>query len=330
MGTDISSLMALYIHQMQTLLTQFLQWGQWLFFSLLTLQLSWRGLQAAFSGQSLSDSLPPMLRELVVVGLFYTLMVHTDWLFQVISTVQTMGHHICQAPVDPSSLLSLGLSIGNHLLLPVAKTSLLSIPFSAILLLIVYVIVIYVFLKIALEVAVTLIVMTALVNLSAFFLAFSALSATRGIAQQTLDTLLSQAFRLLGIYVVIGCCYHSLLTLSQSFPVNLVSFDPTIWVAASVLLFYLLAEQLPAQLARLASSAMAEYRAASPATMVASMAQTSWQAKTAAFQLVESLKGVGKTSSAAVRAGLRGVSHLSPPADLSVSRQPTPPTTSTS
>jgi type IV secretory pathway TrbL component len=55
---------------------QFLQWGQWLFFSLLVINIVWMALWCAFDRHSFSESMPSFIKKFFVITVFYTIMMH--------------------------------------------------------------------------------------------------------------------------------------------------------------------------------------------------------------------------------------------------------------
>ena len=105
-------------------------------------------------------------------------MIHPAWLGSVLHTAQSMGNHLVHAPIDPSSLISQGIGLGNQFLMPVTKSSLMTMGLGIIIIAVVYLVVLFVFISIALDLALTLIVTTALISISTFFLGFAALGAT--------------------------------------------------------------------------------------------------------------------------------------------------------
>lgn len=247
-----------YIHFFQGLTHQFLAWGRGLFFSLLTLNLCWMALWYAFDRSSLSENFAAFIQRFFVMTFFYTVMIHPAWLGQVLKTVQYMGHTVVHAPIDPSSIIEQGIGIGNQLLIPVTKSSLLTMGFGLIIVSIVYVVVLFVFIHIALDLAVTLIMTTALICLSTFFLSFAALDATRSIARQTLDLILANCVKLLGLYLVVAAGSQTMASITHAIPHTIETLDPYVWISACALLFWLVAKQLPSQLARIVHGAIQE------------------------------------------------------------------------
>jgi P-type conjugative transfer protein TrbL len=256
---------------------QFLQWGQWLFFSLLVINIVWMALWCAFDRHSFSESMPSFIKKFFVITVFYTIMMHPSWLGEILKTVQFMGSTLTHAPIDPSSIISEGIGIGNKIIIPIEKSSILTLGFGLIIISIVYVIVLFVFISIALDLALTLIITTALIAVATFFLGFAALGATSQIARQTLDVILANCVKLLGIYLVVAAGSQTMIAVSGAIPTSMASFDPYAWIVAVALLFWLIAKNLPNQLAKIVSGAIQETRgtdAAALAMSAVSYAQT--------------------------------------------------------
>lgn len=247
-----------YIHVFSGYVNQFLQWGKWLFFSLLTINIVWMALWYAFDRHALSETLPSFLKRFFTISFFYTLMIHPAWLGSLLYTAEHMGNCVVHAPIDPSSLIARGIGLGNTLLVPIRHSSLLTMGFGILLIGIVYIVVLFVFISIALDLALTLIMTTALITFATFFLGFAALGATSQIARQTLDVILANCVKLLGIYLVVAAGSQTITAVVHAMPTDIKTLDPYAWIVAVVLLFWLLAKNLPNQLAKIVSGAISE------------------------------------------------------------------------
>lgn len=241
---------------------QFLTWGQWLFLGLVSINLVWMTLWYAFDKQSIAESMPDFIKRFFTLSLFYTIMIHPQWLMSLLETTTSMGHQLTQLPLDPSSMIENGIAIANKIIRPITDSSLLTLGFGAIIIAIVYIIILFAFISIALELALTLIITTVLISMASFFLGFGALGTTQAIARQTLDTILAHCVKVLGIYLVIAAGDQCMNHVTQSIPDKVVNFDAYAWVVSVSLLFWLIAKNLPNQLARIVSSAFHENRGA--------------------------------------------------------------------
>lgn len=296
----ITTITQQYMNTFRGYTQSFLHWGQWLFFGLLTINLVWLCLWQAFDRPSLAESMPRFIQRFFIITLFYTLMLHPAWLMDVLKTMQFMGTRLNHAAIDPSALIWQGITLGNKVILPIEKSSLITALFGVMIIAIVYVIILFVFISVALDLAVTLIMVTALISIASFFLGFAALGATTPIARQTLDIILGLCVKLLGLYLVIAAGSQTLVTVIGQVPTRLVAFDPYAWIVAVVLLFWLLAKHLPQQLVRIVSGAVHD----SPSTGGAALALSTARYAAGATPLVSTLAsatvGVGRLAGSSV------------------------------
>lgn len=261
-----------YLHVFHGYVSQCLAWGKGLFLSLLTINLVWMALGYAFDRHDITETVPAFIKRFFVITFFYTLMLHPAWLGSLAQTAHAMGQSLVHAPIDPSSIIAMGIGMGNQLLIPVSESSLFTMGFGMIIIAVVYLMVLFVFISIALDLALTLIVTTALISVATFFLGFAALDATSAIARQTLDAIVGQCVKLLGIYLVVAAGSQTLLAVTAAVPHDIKNLDPYGWIMAVVWLFWLLTKQLPQQLARLVSGAVAETHAGNHALALATSA----------------------------------------------------------
>ena len=283
-----------YLHIFSGYLHQFLQWGQWLFFSLFTIHLVWMALWYAFDRHTLVETLSSFLKRFFVISFFYTLMIHPAWLGSVLYTVQAMGQTLVKAPIDPSSIIAQGVGLANKLMVPVSHSSLLTMGFGILIIAVVYLVVLFVFISIALDLALTLITTTALISMATFFLSFAALSATHPIARQTLDVILANCVKLLGIYLVVAAGSQTIASVALSVPSEVKTLDPYAWIVAVVLLFWLLAKNLPLQLAKIFSGVMSDTHGENAAALMMAAARLSSAAVTLSQVAGTAVQGAAK------------------------------------
>ncbi len=257
-----------YIQIFNGYVNQFLNWGKWLFFSLLVVNLVWLALWYAFDRHALTETLPSFLKRFFVISFFYTVMIHPAWLTSILYTAQSMGQSLVHAPIDPSSIIAQGVGLVNKLMIPVTHSSLLTLGFGFLFMFAVYIIVLFVFMSVALDLALTLITTTALISIATFFLSFAALGATNQIARQTLDVILANCVKLLGIYLVVAAGSQTISAVALSVPAEIKTLDPYVWLVAVAILFWLLAKNLPNQLARIFSGAIHDTHGESTAALM--------------------------------------------------------------
>jgi len=252
----LTATMQSYLTAFQNDATQFTQWGQWIFCSLLTINIVWFWLWLAFQKGEFDENLAVFLRKFFITLIFYTLMMQHQWLLSMLESVQSMGQTLTHSPTDPSSIVSDGIALANMVLAPVKSFNIFKITFGAIIILVVYLVIIFVFISIALRLTLTIIETTALITLSSFFLSFAALSATSKIANNMLEAILANCVKLLGIYLVVGTGIHVIVGLANQLPLEETSFDDYWWLLSAVLLFWMLSKELPDQLTRIVGFAV--------------------------------------------------------------------------
>lgn len=252
--SDILTISAhLYFKELAKHFNQFFDWGETIFFSLLTINITFCALWYAFENESFHVSIAEFIRKLFVILFFYTLMLFHGWLISLIKTAQFMGNSLTNMPTDPSSLISQGIGIANKIIYPVHASGLLVMGFGGFVILITYLVVLFSFISVALQLTVTLIVTTGLIVISPFCLAFSALARTEKIAYNILQIILANCFKLIGIYFVIAVGSQTISYLSGIIPEQVNNFDIYAWLLSVVLLFWMLTKNLPEQLAKLVS-----------------------------------------------------------------------------
>ncbi len=312
-----------YMNTFSGYVGQFLTWGQWLFFSLLTINIVWICLWHAFDRHSIVETMPKFIKQFFLISLFYTFMLHPSWLALVMQTVQSMGNNLTHMPIDPSSLISEGIGLANKIILPVVNSSFLTHGFGLIIATIVYIIIMFVFISIALDLALTLIITTALISVASFFLGFAALGATTQIARQALDVILANCIKILGIYLVVASGTQTISSVVALIPDKIISFDPYCWIVAVVLLFWLIAKNLPVQLAKIVTGVIQESHgtdAAALAMAVVGYAKLIGGGRSSPAN-VNTFSSAGAASSAAAHFNTSGSSSgLSAPANTETSK----------
>lgn len=277
-----------YITIFQGYEATFIGWGQTLFFSLLIINLVWIGIWCAMDYGSLPEAFSAFLKKFFVTTVFYTIMLHPEWLQSVMLGSDEMGRQLNGSTLDPSSIISQGIQIANLVIKPVNEMGLFDASIGLVIAAIVYVCVLYIFINIALEVALALIMTTALITVSCFFLGFGALEATSAIARQAIDTVIGYCMKLLGYYLVIsaGTKTFSMMTNPDVLPttpdaLEQGGFDSYAWLVAVAWIFYLVAKNLPDQLARIVSGGIQESRGVGAAAMALSVLKLAGQSMAA-------------------------------------------------
>lgn len=235
-----------YLNSFSHYIHPFLYWGQWLFLSLLTINLVWMALWHAFDQEEFSRSLPIFIRKFFVISIFYTIMIHPEWLTQLLQTSEYMGGTLTKISLTPQAIIQEGITFSNKLMIPLAEGNLLTGGAGFIVALLVSLLVLFVFLSVTVDLLVTLITTTFLISMASFFMGLAPQSET--VACQTLNSILRNCMKLFGLYVVIAVGLFVMKPLMSVVPMQYNQLDPYVWITAIVLLFWFLSKNLPRHL----------------------------------------------------------------------------------
>lgn len=259
-----------YIGAFSGYVGQFLAWGKAIFFTLLTINIVWITLWYAFDKNSLTESLGDFIKQFFVIALFYTILINHSWLVELMKATSSMGKTLTGIPIDPSSIVSNGISIANKILVPLQEASILTGGFGLLVGFVAWLVITFTFVSIAINLSLVLIITTALITMATFFLGFAALGATNKIARQALDVVLANCVKLLGIYLTVGVGAKTISSIAASIPTKVLSFDAYTWIIAASLLFWLISKNLPEQLAQIVSNCIQESRGTDAAALAMS------------------------------------------------------------
>ncbi len=250
-------------------------YGKEIFVVLLVINITWIALWYAFDKDSLAAGMSGFLKKFTVAIIFYCVMINPQYMSSLIDTSTQMGLGITgQKNLDPSSIIDIGMNVGLAALASIKGLSFIFNASGIIVALGVFFIVIFCFMSVALQVAVTLVIATALAMFSCFTLGFSGLDATAGMARKSIDALIGACFKLLGYYVVIGASlpvFESWKTLPKDF------FHDTrqaAFLCSAALMFWLLSKSLPAVFERVGGGLIGETAGVDFAAIAVSTAKT--------------------------------------------------------
>lgn len=268
----ITSSVQLYENVFNSYLNQFLQWGEWLFYGFVIIAIVWLCLWKAFDQNSFQESMPSFLKEFFIIAFFYTIMINCGpWLGSIVDTATTMGATLAHGKVSPSNIIDSGIALGNNILTPSKNSGLFSMGIGMIVSAIAYLIILAAYISIALELALTLIITSFLISISALFLAFAAFPFTRTVARNTLDVVIANSFKLLALYAVIAAGQSVFYQIENIVPAGkITNFDIYGWIVAAALLFWLVSKNLPNQVAKIVSNVIQETRGTDAAALAMS------------------------------------------------------------
>lgn len=275
MSTILTQATQSYLATFQGFESQFVSWGQWLFFSIFSINVVWILMWHIIEKKGFEESFAEFSKKLVVAVIFLTILMHPEWAHSILESSKTMGSKLLGQPLDPSSIVSEGIAIGNLLLKPINEMGIFDATIGLIIVAVVYLFLLYVFIYVALQVSIALIMCSALITISCFFLGFAGLEAIQPVAKQTIDTVIGYCMKLLGFYVVIaaGLKTFSYMTAPGFLPdspemLETNGFDSYWWLCITAAIFYELAKLLPEQMARLVSGGIQESRGLSAAAAI--------------------------------------------------------------
>ena len=268
----LSESTAIYMHSFESYATKFMVYGKEFFAVLFAINIAWLAMWYAFDKDSLVDSLSGFIKKFFIAMIFYMLMISPSWLASIISSTTAMGKGITGATgVDPTSIINQGFDIGFKMLDVIKKTSILKGFFSSLTMFFTFIIIIFCFMNVALEVAVTQIVSTALAMFACFSLSFSGFGATASIARNTIDALIGNCFKLLGYYIVIGTATTTFTGLAGSITESAAkNLKICGWLCACTLLMWLLSKNLPAVFEKIGGGLAGEIQGATVSSMAMS------------------------------------------------------------
>lgn len=264
-----------YLTSFSSYISPLLHWGQWLFLSLLTMNLVWMALWHAFDKDAFSHAMAAFIRKFFIISIFYTIMIHPDWLTQLLQTAEFMGGTLTHINLTPSAIIASGIKLSSKIMVPLAGGNLLTGGVGFILALLVSLLVIFVFLSVALDLLVVLISTTLLISMASFFLGLAPQSER--VACQTLNTIMCNCMRLFGLYLVIAVGLQVMKPLSAMVPVQYEQPDPYVWISAIVLLFWLLSKMVPRQLSAIMAGFVEGTTATTQATGPMHYSNQGWQ-----------------------------------------------------
>jgi P-type conjugative transfer protein TrbL len=276
----ITSTVSEYINVFNSYFAHFFMWGQEFFFAGLVITIVWMCLWHAFDKNSFHESMPEFIKEFFILALFYSFMLYgRDWLSSIPISATKMGTVLSGMKVDPSSIIDQGIRITNLLSVGVNPTGLLDKIYAAFVVGIVNILIMFAFIAVALDLAVTLLMIYFFIAISGFALSFAVFPFTRSIARKTLDIVISNSMKLLALYLLVAAGNGVFKRIVAELATTKNPFDVIGWVAAAAFLFWAICKSIPFQVARVFSEAVQEIRGTSAAALATSAI---YYAKTAA------------------------------------------------
>ena len=296
-----------YMNSFKSYSDQLMHWGKEIFSVLLAINITWAAIWYAFDKDSMVSSMSSFLKKFTVAIIFYSIMVNPSFLTSLIVTTTDMGKTITGYPMDPSSIISTGFSLGNKIIHQISTSSFLTATVGAFEALLVYVVIVFCFMSVALQISVAQLISTALAMLACFSLSFSALSASSKIAHKTIDALIGNCFKLLAYYIVVGSSLKVFDSIANLMPDGFKDMTPYGWMCASALLMWLLSKNLAGVFERIGGGITGETEGADTAAIALSALNTSRQVAFALASVAQNSLTTGKTLKNATMAAAKAV-----------------------
>jgi len=268
MNGIITDTINIYIHTFNGYFAQFLEWGKEFFFTSLVITIVWLCLWNAFDKNSFSESMPKFIKEFFIISFFYTVMIYANkWLITIPDSASFMGKVLSGFKVDPSSIIDQGIKITNFLSNNINPSGILERIYTAIIVAIANILILFAFISIALDLAVTTLSIYFFIAISGFALSFSVFSFTRSIARKTLDVVVANSVKLLSLYLIIAAGNGVFIAIADDFKGSTNTLDILGWVMAAAFLFWLANKNIPTQVARVFSDVIQETRGTDAAAL---------------------------------------------------------------
>jgi len=293
----ITSTVNAYLQVFSSYFAQFLKWGQEFFFAGIIITIVWMCLWNAFDRNSFQESMPNFIKEFFVIALFYTIMIYAnDWLNTIPASTTYMGKALAGTKVDPSSIIDQGIKITNFLIQHTNPSGVLEKLYAAVVVAIADVLIMFAFISIALDLAVTTLTIYFFIAISGFALAFSVFAFTRSIARKTLDIVVSNSMKLLSLYLVVAAGNGIFISIENDLKNTTNVFDVLGWIVAAAFLFWLISKNIPSQVARVFSEAVQETRGTDAAALSMSALRTTQFAMSATKVAADGAAGISKVA----------------------------------
>lgn len=289
---------------------KFIHYGKEIFIVLLAINVTWIAIWYAFDKSSLAAGMSDFLKKFVVAMIFYGVMITPSYMGSLIGSSTQMGLDITgAASLDPSYIVTIGSNVAFRALSSITNLSFIFNSAAIFVTLIMSCIIIFCFISVALQVAVTQVIATALAMLSCFTLGFSALGATAGMARKSMDALFSACFKLLGYYVVIGASLPVMGRWNELPKGFFHDARQMIWLCTATLMFWLLSKSLASVFERVGGGLVGETAGVDFAALVISAAKTATMAYAKSLQKGKEVVGAGASGGLANKADNRSSSE---------------------
>lgn len=231
--------------------------GMHLFFYLSVIQLSLSSLWMVIAGESLQRMVSKLVQLSFILGFFYGLIqLGSDWIPDVINGFIQLGQQSGVQSLDPSSIISQGVSISSAIFQGFFNWGLLGHPFVSLVGAIVCLAILIIYALIAAELTIILVKSYVVVSIAGLFFAFGASDYTRNMTQRYIATVIGLGLQLMMLYLLLGVGEHigeNWAVMTQA-AANQHELMPMLVILAAVIMYYLVVKHIPVFVANLSGA----------------------------------------------------------------------------
>ncbi len=246
-----------YLVKFQAIFGEIFKTAQHLFFYFAVIEIAVIAIFYVLNRESLGDMAAELIKKGLIIGIFLTAMNNAGtWFPMLINFFMDLGANSAGVKsLDPSSVITQGLSISSGILLAINAWGFIKDPLGMILGCVGCIGITLFYGLIAAELAITLIESYCLVAVSPIFMAFGANKLTHTYAMNYLNTAISLGVKLMVLYIVIGV--GSTLGKDWSQIAEMASKNHQITaflgIVVAALIYFLIAKRVPAFIAQIIS-----------------------------------------------------------------------------
>ncbi len=231
--------------------------GRHVFFYLCIIQLSVSAMWMVIAGESLQRLVSKFVQLCFMFGFFYGLIqLCSTWVPDIINGFIELGQQDGVQSLDPSSIISQGVSISGAIFKGFFNWGLLSHPFISFVGAIVCLAILVIYALIAAELTIILVKSYVVVSIGSLFFAFGASEYTRTMTMKYISTVIGLGLQLMMLYLLLGVGQHigenwALMTKIAAKHHQLM---PMLVILAAVIVYYMVIKHVPVFIASLSGA----------------------------------------------------------------------------
>jgi len=219
-----------------------------LFYYLVLIQLVLSALWMSFAGESLQRFVVKLVQLAFSFGFFYSLIQFGgEWIPNLINGFIELGQKTGVQSLDPSSIVSQGMSISSAIFKGFFNWGLLSHPFVSLVGAIVCIAVLILYGLMAAELTIVLVKSYIVIALGGLFFAFGGSDVTRSMAKNYFQSAIGLGLQLMTLYMLLGVGQHIGSTWAQmtAEAANHHALMPMLVILCAVIVYYMILKNIP-------------------------------------------------------------------------------------